>query len=418
MKLDSLHTLPIEVQDFIWETISDVNYAISDKFSLNFVQFEFFNVLEDEILLKEKNIIDLPKELEKMPGKFTGDFRKLALQMAIEIFWPLQDYLGGVDRLILRLGGKVPRAIALKKKVVKEGEELEGVFQGKVKDLIKKYKDFKDLRVTPNKIFNKKGRKVNASVQNWVEDYVHFLGAGRHSSLQRVRYISKSPNTIKLSAKHKDSLRFLLLSYDEGVSLYFNKSEGLLNIEEHKEKKQVPKDLEDSEMDLDKLLLTFKEKLKKLEEALISDSMIMSEAENDINKVRDILWNAVGMGDKDKAIACLRLLVMRKSFDAMIKEDSRFKSILRRFIGVKYGQSMEKSWDQNIDQLIARRIFLEMILAEKLKMPEENIFVAAFYLTNIIPDSGQIIYLDKKDQEFKWRNIQVLGNKFAWVDKI
>ena len=410
--------MPEEVQDFIWETISDVNYAISDKFSLNFVQFEFFNQLEDDILLKKKDILDLPKELEKMPGKFIGDFRGLSLQMAIEIFWPLQDYLGGVDRLILRLGGKVPRPIPLKKKVVDEGDELEGAFQGKVKDLIKKYEDFKDLRVTPNKIIDKKGRMVNASVQNWIEDYVHFLGAGQHSSLQRVKYISKSPNAIKLSDKHKDSLRFLLLSYDEGVNLYFHKSEGLLNIEEHQEKKQVSKDSADSKIGLNKLLLDFRKKLKKLEEALISDSMIMSEAENDINKVRDILWNAIGMGDKDKTIACLRLLVMRKSFDAMLKEDSRFKSILRRFIGVKYGQSMERSWDQNIDNLVTRRIFLEMVLSDKLKMSEENVFVAVFYLTNIVPDSGQIIYLDEKDQKFKWRNVQVLGNKFAWVDKL
>jgi hypothetical protein len=418
MLIDDLKTLPEEVQDFIWETISDINYEIFDKFSFDFAQFNFFNGLEDDIILKKKNAIDLPKELEKMPGEFSGDFRDLALQMAKEIFWPLQEYLGQVDRLILRLGGKVPRAVALKKKRKVGANQLSELFKGKVKELIDTHKEFKNLRLTPNKIFNKKGLKVSPSVKNWIEDYIHFLGAGEHSSIQRAKYISKSTNALGLADKYKDSLRFLLLSYDQGTEIYFDTSERLLSIKEHEEKENIEQKSETQQLNFDKLLIDFKKDLDSLQDKLLSNSFIMSEANDDINKVRDLLWKAIGIGDKEKAISCLGILIEKQSFDAMIKEDSRFKSILKRFIGIKYGQSMEKSLETNTDKLIIRRIFLEMVLADKLNLSEQKLFAVVFYLTNILPNSGQLIYFDRKERQFEWRTIQVNANHFVWIDKV
>ncbi|MFA6307235.1 MAG: hypothetical protein WCS88_01410 [Patescibacteria group bacterium] len=418
MNINDLNILPEEVQDFIWTEVADVNYAIDDKFSFNFEQFDFVNKLEDDIILKKRNILDLPKDLEKIPGEFKGDLRELALQMAMEIFWPLQEYIGGVDRLILRLGGKVPRPVFLKKKQVVEPDVLPEIFQGKVKELLKKYEEFKDFRLTPNKILDERGRITNPSVQNWIKDYVHFLGAGQHSSLERTRYIAKNKNALQLEDKYKDSLRFLLLSYDEDIELYFDRSDGLLIVKEQVEKKSREEDNDDYELSFEKVLTNFKNTLDLFQENLPSSDMILSEANNDINKVRDILWQAIGVEDKYKAISCLKILLEKKSFDFMIKEDSRYKSILKRFIGIKFGQSMERSLDENIEKLIVLRLFLEMLLVEKLKFSADELYAAIYYLTNTGADSGQVMYLDKQDQKFKWCTIQVLANKFAWVDKI
>jgi hypothetical protein len=221
-----------------------------------------------------------------------------------------------------------------------------------------------------------------------------------------------------LTDKYRDSLRYLLLSYDEGVELYFNYSQGFLFIEEQPAKKSTDKEAISNKMDFDKFLGAFKNKLTTFQKQLLPSDMIISESQGDINKVRDILWQAIGISDKDKAISCLKLLVERKTLDLMIKEDNRFKNTLKRFIGIKYGQNMERSLAENIDQLIIRRLFLEMILSDKLRLSEEELYVTVFYLTNILPNSGQLIYLDEKDQKFKWRAVQVSGNKFAWVDKI
>jgi len=418
MLINELKTLPEEIQVIIWEVVSDFNDKLYDEFSLDYPQFEFINKVEDDIILKKTKIVDLPIILEKMPNHFKGDLRVLALKIATVVFWPLQDYLGNVDRLILRLGGKVPKHISLKKKQSSDDKQLPETFQGKVKDLINKYPEFKDLRLSPNKIVNDKGLMVNPSVQNWIADYIHFLGAGQHSSLERAKYISKSPNALKLADKYKNCLRYLLLSYDENTELYFNRSESLLTIEEEPAKQNIKQPEADVNVGFDKFLSNLKSKLNKFEEQLFPSDIIMSEAENNINKVRDILWQSIGVGDRDKTISCLKLLIERKALDLMIKEDNRFRNILKRFIGVKYGQNMERALAENIDPLIARRIFLEMILSDKLSLPEEDLFVAVFLLTNISTNSGQLIYLDKKDQKFQWRTIQVVGNKFAWVDKV
>ena len=155
MKIVDLKTLPEEIQYFIWGAVSDVSYEIEDKFSISFEQSEFINNLQNDIILKKKDVLDLPKYLEKIPGEFKGDVRELALEMAIKIFWPLQEYLGNVDRLILRLGAKVPKAVILKKKDVSKSVYLDDTFIGVVPALLSRNPEFKDLFLTKDKILNK-----------------------------------------------------------------------------------------------------------------------------------------------------------------------------------------------------------------------------------------------------------------------
>lgn len=419
MNIKDFNNLPQEVQDFIWDVISDQNYELSDKYDFSFGQFEFINQIEDDIILKKKEVIDLPKYLKKMPGNFGGDFRELALIMATKIFWPLQGYLSNVDRLILRLGGKVPQPVALKKRSpVSEGNVLNDKFSGTVNELMKLSDEFKSLRLTANKISTKDGKSVSPSVENWINDYVHFLGAGQHSSLDRAKYLSKSSNAANLSDEYKESLRFLLLSYDEDAEVVFDKTDGLLRVGNRPARSSDSDEEEDVKSNIDELLDAFGNKLQKIQENLIGDDIILSEAGGDTNKIRDILWDALGIGDNDKVISCVRLLMIKRAFDNMILTDNRFKNILKRFIGIKYGQSMQRALDDNMDKLIIRRLFLEMLLADKLKLSEDNVYVTAFYLTNLVPNSGQVVYLDKKDRLFKWLEIQITANKFVWVNNI
>jgi len=409
--------LPEEIRVFVLEQMEPLTSNVIEKFELSEAQRVFILDVEDNIILKKNSTLDLANELDKMPEAKNVDIRLLALDLAYKIFWPLQDYLGSVDRLILRLGGTVPRQQTLRVKKDNSEHKFSGTEQDTLKNMLGKYKDFSGLRLTSNKIINKDGKIVYPTVENWIEDYVHFLGAGDHDSLKRARYLSKSENVLQSSDKEKSSLRYFFVSYDENVPMYFNLKNGILEVEEIPEDKEINYAAE-NKVDISKILDSFYKNLQGLESRVVSSSVIMSEAENDINKVRDILWNAIGIGDNDKALGCLKLLIVRKSLDAMIKEDNRFKNILKRFIGVKYGQNMERALDDNLDKLIARRIFLEMVLADKLKLKEDQLYSSAFYLSNVVPNSGQIVYLDKKTQKFKWLEIQVVANKFAWVDKI
>ena len=409
---------PEEIRFYISDQVEQLTYDLAAKFELSGEQEIFIFDLEDDIFLKKISILELANHLDKIPNAKGVDVRLLALDLAYKVFWPLQDYLGEVDRLILRLGGKVPRQKTLRVNPKDDNNKLfDGTEQSTVREMLERYENFASLRLTANKIINKAGHTVTPTVENWIEDYVHFLGAGNHNSLKRAQYLSKAPNALKVSEKERERLRYFLVSYDENIPVFFHLEQGILMIDEMQEPEKIlqPKNVG---IDISQILDNFHQSLRGLDNKMVSTNIIMSEAENNINKVRDILWRAIGIGDKDKALGCLRVLITRKSFDQIIKDDSRFKNILKRFIGVRYGQNMERALDENMDQLIVRRVFLEMILSEKLRLNEEEFCAAAFYLTNIVPGSGQVVYFDKRTKKFKWLDIQVVANKFAWVDKI
>jgi len=144
----------------------------------------------------------------------------------------------------------------------------------------------------------------------------------------------------------------------------------------------------------------------------------LSEAGGELPKVRDVLWDSLAMGDKDKVTSCLKFLLEKKAFDLMLKEDNRFKNILKRFVGIRFGHNLENYIDQNPDILIVRRLFLEMIFSDKLRAPESEAALLAFYLTNIVAEAGQLVYLDEETSALKWRPVESLGNKISLADKI
>ncbi len=355
--------------------------------------------------------MDLPNRLEEIEGADYLDLRELSLYMAINIFWPIQDYLGNVDRLILRLGGKVPKAVHLKSVTLQKKLFPEHA-HGTVKQFMSDYDDFVELRVSAKKIAGADSRRLMPTLDNWIKDYVHYLGAGYHNSLQRAQYLAKSPNALELDSKERESLRCFLLSYDENMPIDIENQEGVLWAKLREEKdEQVPEVI-----NIETAIANLNNNVNKLDQLLLPENFILSEAGNDIYKVRDILWNAVAMNDKEKVLSCLKVLVSHKALDSLISEDSRFISILKRFIGVRYGNDIGLWFGNNQDKLLGRRLFLELILAEKLRLSETESAVAAFYLTSQWPQSGQVTYLDQKDGQLKWRNLQVTKNQLSWQD--
>lgn len=411
MKRDDWLKLPLEVQDFVWNDITEVNEQFTFKYNLSYEQFEFINVLEDRIILQIISPLDLPKELEGIPDKQTLDLRALALDIAIEILAPLQEYIKDVDRLILRLGGKVPKVKSLKAREQNKNEFSDFV-EGDLKFLMDEFSDFKDERVSSKKIIDKEGRKVRPSIENWLKDYVHFLGAGNHTSLDRAKYLASSKNVRDLSEEEKENISRLLLSYDEAKNFVFEKRDGILKIEKIQVNK---KPAIEEQRTIDTVLAEIKNDLADLQQKIVPDEFILGEIDNDPAKLSGLLWDNIGLVDKEMAISCIGLMIRRKSFDGLVKQDKRFRSILLRFLNVKYGKKFDNFVDKNEDKLINRRLILEMILQEKLKFSDEESVLIAFYLTNLIPGSGQVVYLDKKYLSLKWREVQLLGENIAWV---
>ncbi len=367
-------------------------------------------ILEEGIFLKQLAVLDLPNWLGEMERVEYYDLRALALDIAYKILWPLQDYLGEVDRLILRLGGKVPRVQHL------QGTAVSGVadvFDLAIREALDRYSGLKEYRLTGNKIVDKEGRLVSPNIDNWLKDYVHFAGAGQHGSLERAKYLSSSENALNLDDAERESLRQLLISYDDKTKVHFDTTGNILAITEFKKAEPEKKAAASPQESLAQL----QEKLINLDKSLLATDILLSEAGGDNSKLRDVLWQALGLMDKDKVISCLRALVERRGLDLLIRQDNRFVNILRRFIGVRYGYSVEHNFDQNSDLALSRRLFLEMILAEKLGLGGEAP-LAAFYLTNILSDDTQLVYFDDSDGQLKWRGLQVLRDRLVWLDEL
>lgn len=412
MLLDEINNLPQEIQDYIYsESLIKNNIQIFERYPLNKDQIYFITDLLNLVFLKKISTLDFPTRLEEMERASYYDLRAISLDIAIIIFWPIQDYLGNVDRLILRLGGKVPKAVHLKS-VTLQKKTFPVSAHGSVKQFMAQYDDFVELRVSAKKIVNPEGRLVAPNLDNWLKDYVHYLGAGYHNSLQRAQYLAKSPNAVELESKERESLRCFLLSYDEQVAIDIENIDGVLRAELKTEKKEATEQV----VDVERSIADLQNNINKLDQLLLPENFILSEAGNDIYKVRDILWNAIAMSDKEKVLSCLKVLVSRKALDNLIAEDNRFMSILKRFIGVRYGSAVGLWFDGHQDKLLSRRLFLELILMEKLQLSEPESAVAAFYLTSQWAQSGQVTYLDQKDGQLKWRNLQVIKNQLAWLD--
>ncbi len=410
---DDWITFPEGVKLFVLNEAEDLTWGVIRKFELNDTQAMFIFDLLDEVFLKRVKPLNFPNELDKIKDAKSIEIRLLALDLAHKILWPLQEYLEEIDRLILRLGGKVPQLRRLKGTSASEQILTLDNIVGTVKELMSKHRDFKEQRLTSNKIVDKRAKHVAPTVDNWIKDYVHFSGAGQHGSLQRAQYLSKSSNILALSKEELNSLRFFLTSYDDSIKVSFNKKKGKLIVSE-----VIDVKAEKEDVSIDNLLREFQNQLEAIEKDLLASQFILSEADNNLQQVRDILWKAIGVQDKAKALSCVRVLIEKRSLDIMLQEDNRFKSILKRFISIKYGNSMADVLDRSIDKLLVRRLFLEMLLVDKLSLTEQETVLTAFYLTNLVSGANQLVYLDKGDNKLKWRELQVTGNNIVWVHEI
>ncbi len=412
MRIKTLQELPEEVKDFVFSPdITEINTKIEDKFNLNNNQISFIVNLESALFLKDVFVLNLPTKLEGIENADKLDLRKIALEIAYKILWPLQDYLGKVDRLILRLGGKVPRLKHLRKTVLQH-KLFSDNDTDTIKNLLKKYEDFKDLRLSYKKIINKDNRKVIPSIDNWIKDYIHFLGGKDHDSLQRSKYLAKSKNILSLNKEEKNSMIEFLMSYDKDVIVDVESNNAVLKVSKHIRKEKETKK-EEIKIDIDNVLEKLHQDLLDIEKIFLPSDYVLSEVDNDISKVGNVLWDAIGLDDSEKILACLKILIEKSSIDILMEEDKRFLSIFNRFITVRYGNDVVNNFNYK-DKLLNSRIFLEMILVDKLKSKKSSII--AYYLTNLIKGSGQVVYLDEVEGILKWRELYTINNQLSFLE--
>lgn len=411
MSFQDLQNLKQNIQDIIFsDSLSNQHKFIFDKFYLNQKQINFILDLEEKIWLKKINVLNLAQELNQIERAEYYDVRALALELAFKIFWPLQDYLKDVDRLILRLGAKVPLPIHLQtvdEKLEQDFDTPDNFF-GSVRDLLEENLILNQAHLTNHKIINQLGQKLSPTVENWLKNYFHFLGAAHHNSLQRAQFLAKEPNVLALNNEEKENLRYFLTSYDDGLSLEVNYEDNFLTLKLKEENNTQIEEV----VKLEDLLKIFQEKLNEIKTSFVAEKLLSDEAGGSLYKLRDIFWQALSLQDTEKALGILQLLINKKALDLLLDEDKRFIGLLKRFVSVKFGE--QASWPIT-DKLIRLHLFLELILVDKLRLDSMKAGLLAYYFSNLSNPNNQIVYLDTKAKLFKWRELELNNKQIAWT---
>ncbi len=411
MSLQDLFNLDSSIKDIIFsESFTDMHIKIADQFVLNQSQLDFILDLEENIWLKKTDVLNLAQELNQMERAEDYDLRALALELAIKIFWPLQDYLKDVDRLILRLGGKVPAPVHLQAASISQENNIKTPdhFFGPVRVLLEQNEILNEAFLTSHKIINQLGQKAAPTVANWLKNYFHFLGAAYHNSLQRAQFLAKEPNVLALNQEEKENLRYFLTSYDEDLELEVNYENNFLIFKTREANNVQVAEVVSTE----ELLKIFQEKLSELKASFVGEKLLSDEAGTSLYKLRDIFWQALSLQDIEKTLGILQVLINKKALDLLLDEDKRFSGLLKRFVSVKFGE--QAIWP-TADKLIRLRLFLELILVDKLRLDAMKAGILAYYFSNLNNSNSQIVYLDLKAKIFKWRELELNNKQIAWT---
>lgn len=241
---DKLKTLP----DFVVEAMSEsykINSEIAQKFGLNEKEIENMVYVIAHTIVGDISLEGFFNSLkERLPNFEETKLKNLALEICYKRFYPLRDYLKGIEDLIKNLGGEIPKdtslyseefkkrkeekkkkaqkAISYKQEAVsfKAEEKKVKIEKLPLKIAIQKYPKILKQFITAKPIKIKEfDEPVNPTLKNWLSDYLDKMGGGFHNSFERVDYLFNSENGKKLDSVDRNILNSVLKSYDEGLSL-------------------------------------------------------------------------------------------------------------------------------------------------------------------------------------------------------
>jgi hypothetical protein len=386
MAYRSISELPDAVQRvLIDEHDAEVNRSIRSSFFLEQDQFNAMINCITETILGNSPVLDFPQLLMRLPGSNTLDIRALALRIAIDKLWPLQEFLKNVDVLITRLGGRVPAPVPLPAAPVdtdEEAEPIETLVQGPAKDIIQRYRVFPDLYVTQKPIRDSEDRLKAPTLNNWLQDYLHTVGAEGTGSLKRSKYLSKSVNALSLNAPEKQNLLNFLFSYEDGVPMYWRiveKQYLLIDAEMPQDQKQA-KEQKQSTQQMSELVEQYGAVQRKYQ-AIFEEKKqgLELEINGNTKKIADIVWDALGLQDTERCLAALDLLIDHHWLLDTLKTDHRFQGIVARSLGVRYGIEAKNTWSGDLTTGVMLAVLWKLLLIEKLGLDEGTAAILSDY---------------------------------------
>ena len=407
MPIASIRDLPLDVR----EEISDEKYmAVDDElycqFQLNGAQIAVYGQAFVDILLGQRKTTELLELLSRMPDANRVDVRGLALAMALRRLWPVSYYLKDLEILIRRLGGRVPEEKPQPRAAA--AEEVAEVLFGTARDILQAYHAYTEYYLTKKPMRMTDGRLKAPTATNWLQDYLHVMGAEGANSLKRSQYIAKIGAAQRLNDAEKQNLLNFLASYEDGVPMYWSVVEGqYLVIEFQRESRGSEADVAAKSThtvaDLSDRYRAVQEEYARLLDE--KKSALSLEVNDNVRKFADILWESLGLEETDRALTAIALLIDRHVWIDTLRSDQRFKGIVARYIDVKYGVEAKTFWKGDITGGVGLTLLWRIMLVDKLLMDEDRAAIIADYFTKQLGEKTSPMYLDLASGKFLFRDI-------------
>ena len=233
--------------DFVYESLLmnegiDANSEIIEKYKLSDGQKDCMLSLNLKVIFKELTIENLSKSIEQELKIDKEIASHITLDLLVKKFYLARSYFPGIDDMILKLGGKIPkekpRRLAqqlLKREnemeVMKEKEKAEEkekmadtIISKPIENLLKEFPIVGNQQIGNQKSIVLKSKDVlmKPLVKYWMEDYRIKMGQYRHSNIQRVQYVYHDKNTKNMNEEERRQLNLILKSIDEKIPLPYS----------------------------------------------------------------------------------------------------------------------------------------------------------------------------------------------------
>ena len=126
-----------------------------------------------------------------------------------------------------------------------------------------------------------------------------------NSSFNLKNIFSENKNILALNKEEKDSLIEFFNSYDKNNIVNIINDSSVLRIAKYKEKKKIIK----KEINIANILEELHQDLLGIENFFLPSNYVLSEVDDNISKVGNLLWDAIGLDDSEKILACLKILI-------------------------------------------------------------------------------------------------------------
>lgn len=243
------NTLPAFVMDNLYSDYSsDAIGKIIDDYIQDEETMDDLKDIIGLIALKEIRIEEVFDFIKKL-GLDDKKAKDVTLIVLCEILFPMKDFFPGIEDVIVKLGGEIPKTkpFTIDQQMLKREKEMEEMKETEereqeeaekdmmvslpINELAKEYPQVESQRIGSQESIIVQGSDVpmKPEIKYWMKDYSEKMGYFQHSNLDRVSYVYHDKNTKNMNEEERRQLSLVLKSLDEEMPLPYSTKHGKID---------------------------------------------------------------------------------------------------------------------------------------------------------------------------------------------